>query len=622
MILTAPIRSIALVAALLPLAPRQDDPVVLRFADEEARAGEVEGWLIRHRGEAYVPRFAGWYLARTAAERRGITVSPEAIRETVEEEIRTRVDGAFGGDPQGWVDELAISGRSAEGYRQQRFLEQETELLLAELARADRTVDEARVLQAFEAKYGPGGRRVDARVIYLPLVVDPLPGETAAETRARRAGLRDELEAHAAELRRTILEGADFAEVARRESKDPTSAANGGRHPNGFDTRTWPEEARRRIAELPLGAPSEPIFARGGFWIVQPEEETVTAFDDVRGELRAELLAAEPRSTEVNDVRDTLWRAATITVLPSMQEETGPPDAPVLDIDGQEITRHAYGTWLRRYAGELMARTYAEERVVLKTAARQGITCTDEEVLERIELQIQREIDAFHLGDREVWRAKALAPGEDEADYKRRAAPWTRVNLLVERLLLAERTVAPEELRAFWEETYGPDGHQVELRWIRLDVTPPPAEEDMTEERWRELVEEALRARTDEAAALRERILAGEDFGSLARQHSTDAYTRDRGGTPPPDFRPSQLPPPLAAAADALAAGEVSPPVTWQNAVYLLEVTAIRDVPFESVRDELEERLRGRPPTAVEVAERKLALMRDVDVRVLPAMLR
>ncbi|HEX7050931.1 MAG TPA: peptidylprolyl isomerase [Longimicrobiales bacterium] len=90
------------------------------------------------------------------------------------------------------------------------------------------------------------------------VAVDKTP--TAADTAAARS--------RALELRAEILRGADFAEVARRESADSVSAANGGdlgtfsrgQMVAAFDDAVW---------SLPIGRVSEPVQTSFGFHLIR-----------------------------------------------------------------------------------------------------------------------------------------------------------------------------------------------------------------------------------------------------------------------------------------------------------------------------------------------------------------
>jgi peptidyl-prolyl cis-trans isomerase D len=134
-------------------------------------------------------------------------------------------------------------------------------LELSKLAPQDAQVTDAEVSSYYDAHKDDFKRASTARldVAYLPLTV------TAADTAAT-------LE-HVRQLRAEITGGADFAEVAKRESKDPSTRANGGelgsfrkgQMVGAFDSAAF---------SLPVGQLSEPIRTQYGFHLLQVEERT------------------------------------------------------------------------------------------------------------------------------------------------------------------------------------------------------------------------------------------------------------------------------------------------------------------------------------------------------------
>ena len=105
-------------------------------------------------------------------------------------------------------------------------------------------------------------------------------------------------------------------------------------------------------------------------------------------------------------------------------------------------------------------------------------------------------------------------------------------------------------------------------------------------------------------AGLREDVLAGADFGTLARRHSIDGSRDDGGRLGPigPAFRH-----PIAAVAFQLEAGEVSAVIPFddhgrprQALVYCLRRLPAQDAPFAALRDELIADLERNPVSEFE----------------------
>ena len=97
--------------------------------------------------------------------------------------------------------------------------------------------------------------------------------------------------ARALELRDEIQAGADFAEVARRESGDLGSAAEGGEL--GFNARgAFVEPFEDALFSLQVGEISEPVRTEFGYHLIQLEdirETEVPALEEVAGELRQQV---------------------------------------------------------------------------------------------------------------------------------------------------------------------------------------------------------------------------------------------------------------------------------------------------------------------------------------------
>jgi len=103
-------------------------------------------------------------------------------------------------------------------------------------------------------------------------------------------------------------------------------------------------------------------------------------------------------------------------------------------------------------------------------------------------------------------------------------------------------------------------------------------------------------AARDEAAALAERVRAGEPIADLARQHSEDTGTAEQGG----DLgllAQSQLPDELGDAIFAMREGEVAGPVRTDFGFHVIRLEEIRaggPLPLSQVRAELERELLDR----------------------------
>lgn len=91
---------------------------------------------------------------------------------------------------------------------------------------------------------------------------------------------------------------------------------------------------------------------------------------------------------------------------------------------------------------------------------------------------------------------------------------------------------------------------------------------------------------------LRKQVLAGEDFGKLARENSDDKSSAAKDGDFGTISRNSPYPQPVKDAVFSLKQGEVSQPVKQANGFYLIRVESVIVQPFPEVRSQIIEELK------------------------------
>lgn len=161
---------------------------------------------------------------------------------------------------------------------------------------------------------------------------------------------------------------------------------------------------------------------------------------------------------------------------------------------------------------------------------------------------------------------------------------------LDQQALAAEADVGEGALRAAYEEQAPlhtrPEEREARHILITVDAEADPAE-------W-----EAARERIE---ALRERVLAGEDFAELAREHSEDPGSAPEGGDLGPVTRGLMVEP-FEEALFALSEGELSEPVRTRFGWHVIRLDAVRPESrksFEEMRPDLEADLRRRAAESV-----------------------
>ena len=126
--------------------------------------------------------------------------------------------------------------------------------------------------------------RVRARHILVRASGSPLPVKPGQKDLTEAEAL-----ARAQELRKRIQGGADFIELAKTESDDTTSGANGGDLDFLRRGQTMPgfEEA---AFDLKVGAVSEPVKTPLGFHLIKVEARESKSFEELRPEIEKSLL--------------------------------------------------------------------------------------------------------------------------------------------------------------------------------------------------------------------------------------------------------------------------------------------------------------------------------------------
>jgi peptidyl-prolyl cis-trans isomerase C len=127
---------------------------------------------------------------------------------------------------------------------------------------------------------------------------------------------------------------------------------------------------------------------------------------------------------------------------------------------------------------------------------------------------------------------------------------------------------------------------------VRMKGSPVPLQASK-----KDLAEEEALAKAQE---IRKRLLAGEEFATVAKAESDDVGSAEKGGDLG-TFRHGQMVPQFDQAASTVPVGQVSEPVKTQFGYHLIKVEQ-RDVKtFDEVRPDLEKRM--RPDMAREAVE-------------------
>ncbi len=600
---------------------------VLLIDGEEVPADAYATWLIEEVGPPLLQQFAGGWAVEREAAQRGLEATEAEIRSALEEEIAVRVKGAFLGKPEDWRAELRRLGRSERGHRRQRETELGTLLATTAIAADGRVVPEAKVARDWERDWGPRGRAYELEMMWFQVVVRT-PGEktshevleSARET-ARAEGLQ-----RAVAARERLLAGESFAALARELSDDEATRDSGG-HVARFVQFRWPTDFVDALFELEKGELSEPLYARGGWWLVRVIGWKDTPLESVRETLVERLIAQGPEQDEIGAAWNAITEGLDVRVLPELYEpvpsaEAGSQQVVGLLIDGEPVARSEYARWLLYSRGEASWQQFTEDWLVERKAREKGIEVEEREIEARVLEQVEATITDSYHGDRAAWVSYLALTGRDEATHLRQLARRARLALLAEKLILSERRVTPELVEQRYREQYGATGRRVQARLILLQIETPDLPSGLSREALQALLDQASEQRRREALELAQRISAGEDFATLATRYSDDRLSAELGGRLEGGFRPSAWPPAVRDAVMALGRGEASPPLLAGRAWTLFSVDDFEEVPFESVAAEIRSELESERPGAPDVAAYRNVLLQASEVELLPGMIR
>lgn len=183
---------------------------------------------------------------------------------------------------------------------------------------------------------------------------------------------------------------------------------------------------------------------------------------------------------------------------------------------------------------------------------------------------------------------QAVKRGLDQQSPYKETLEYQRLSVLYQAEILIYRNsieVKPEEQEKFYKE-HPEKFQQAKVRVILVAFNPLKAQGQGD---LKLPAEAEAKAKADD---LRKQILAGADFGKLARENSADKGSAEKGG----DFgliqKGSPYPDALKNVVFALKPGDVSEPVKQPSGFYLIRVDEFTSQPFEQVNTQIVEEMR------------------------------
>ncbi len=274
-------------AAAAPSVP--PDTVVLTIGTDKVTAGDFDR-MIDSIPQQYRNQM------RTPAGRRQFAERMIIIKVMAQDGRRQKID-----ETPAYKEQLANQA-------EQLLAQQDYQRLMT-----DTKVDEATAREYYE-QHKADYLQVKARHILIRAKGSPVPLKKDAKELTDEEAL-----AKAKQIRQKLLDGADFATLAKAESDDVGSGANGGDLGTFGHGRMVPAFEQAAFT-IPVGEISEPVKSQMGYHIIKVETRQEKTFVEVRPEIEKKLDAEM-----VQKAMDSLKASANVVMNPDF---FGPSAAP------------------------------------------------------------------------------------------------------------------------------------------------------------------------------------------------------------------------------------------------------------------------------------------------------
>lgn len=194
-----------------------------------------------------------------------------------------------------------------------------TENLLAGAAYKD-IQDNIKIDEAAARKYYDEHKseyeKVAARHILIKFKGSPVPQREGKPELSEEQAL-----AKVQEIRKKLLAGGDFAAIAKAESDDTGSGANGGELGTFGHGQMVPEFEKAAFA-LPVGQVSEPVKTQFGYHLIRVDKQEKKSFEEARTEIETRL-----KPEVAGQAVEKLRKEATVTMDDAYFGPATPPPA-------------------------------------------------------------------------------------------------------------------------------------------------------------------------------------------------------------------------------------------------------------------------------------------------------
>lgn len=180
-------------------------------------------------------------------------------------------------------------------------------------------------------------------------IMKTFPQDASAETKQR---LKQEIDS----LYKLVLEGVDFAELAKKESDDRRTATDGGKMPWFAAGRIIPEFSEPAFALKNNGDVSEPIETTFGYHIIKKiDERPIASFDELRAEIERRIKRDPERNNsskhifidQLKEEYNYQTNNKGVEMLNGLNiQKDSLPDLSLFIIDGKTFSANDFHNWI------------------------------------------------------------------------------------------------------------------------------------------------------------------------------------------------------------------------------------------------------------------------------------
>ena len=283
-----------------------DTPITADELERAVRSAEIQAGQplpAQFRDQVYrsvLDQLVSFHLLLQESETLSLTVN--------EADLEQRIEGMRANfpDEEAFQAQLSNWETTLDAVREETRRDMQVEQVIASQVVPDVDID-ADTARAFYDEHPeqftrPGGR--EAR--HLLIGVSPNASDDD----------KDEARTRATELRQQVLDGADFAELARTQSEDPGSAENGGSIGLVVPGQTVPPFEQALFA-LEEGETSDVVETPFGFHVIQMtglQEPQLVSFEETSLEIQ-QFLAAQGQQARTEAFLQSLRDKSTVEIL-------------------------------------------------------------------------------------------------------------------------------------------------------------------------------------------------------------------------------------------------------------------------------------------------------------------